>query len=46
MTTNDNARISPAFAGALSTTTNNDCRDFMQQQLVGIVTGSNKGTNI
>ena len=41
-TINDNARINPAFAGALSTTTNNDCRDFMQQQLVGIVTGSDE----
>ena len=44
MTTNvnDTVRISPAFAGALSTTTNNECRDFMQQQLVGIVTGSDE----
>ena len=36
------ARINPAFAGALSTTTNNDCRDFMAAQLVGIVTGSDE----
>ena len=42
MTTTDNARINPAFAGALSTTTNNDCRDFMAAQLVGIVTGSDE----
>ena len=41
-TVNDNARINPAFAGALSTTTNNDCRDFMAAQLVGIVTGSDE----
>lgn len=41
-TVNDNARINPAFAGALSTTTNNECRDFMQQQLTGIVTGSDE----
>lgn len=41
-TVTDNARINPAFAGALSTTTNNDCRDFMQQQLVGIVAGSDE----
>ena len=39
---NDNARINPAFAGALSTTTNNECRDFMAAQLVGIVTGSDE----
>lgn len=41
-TVTDNARINPAFAGALSTTTNNDCRDFMAAQLVGIVTGSDE----
>ena len=41
-TTTDNARINPAFAGALSTTTNNDCRDFMVAQLTGIVTGSDE----
>ena len=41
-TVNETARINPAFAGALSTTTNNDCRDFMQQQLVGIVAGSDE----
>ena len=41
-TINDNARINPAFAGALSTTTNNECRDFMAAQLVGIVTGSDE----
>ena len=41
-TINDNARINPAFAGALSTTTNNDCRDFMAAQLVGIVAGSDE----
>ena len=40
--TTDNARINPAFAGALSTTTNNECRDFMAAQLVGIVTGSDE----
>ena len=39
---NDTARINPAFAGALSTTTNNECRDFMAAQLVGIVTGSDE----
>ena len=42
MTTTDNARINPALAGALSTTTNNECRDFMAAQLVGIVTGSDE----
>ena len=42
MTTTDNARINPALAGALSATTNNDCRDFMTAQLVGIVTGSDE----
>lgn len=44
MTTNvtETARINPAFAGALSTTTNNDCRDFMATQLVGIVAGSDE----
>ena len=41
-TATDNARINPAFAGALSTTTNNDCRDFMAAQLVGIVAGSDE----
>ena len=41
-TVTDNARINPAFAGALSTTTNNECRDFMAAQLVGIVTGSDE----
>lgn len=41
-TVNDTARINPAFAGALSTTTNNECRDFMAAQLVGIVTGSDE----
>ena len=41
-TVTENARINPAFAGALSTTTNNDCRDFMAAQLVGIVTGSDE----
>ena len=41
-TVTDNARINPALAGALSTTTNNDCRDFMAAQLVGIVTGSDE----
>ena len=41
-TTTDTARINPAFAGALSTTTNNDCRDFVAAQLVGIVTGSDE----
>ena len=40
--TTDNARINPAFAGALSTTTNNECRDFMAAQLVGIVAGSDE----
>lgn len=41
-TVTETARINPAFAGALSTTTNNDCRDFMAAQLVGIVTGSDE----
>lgn len=41
-TVNDTARINPAFAGALSTTTNNECRDFMAAQLLGIVTGSDE----
>ena len=41
-TVNDNARVNPALAGALSTTTNNDCRNFMAAQLVGIVTGSDE----
>ncbi len=41
-TVTDNARINPAFAGALSATTNNDCRNFMAAQLVGIVTGSDE----
>ena len=41
-TVTDTARINPAFAGALSTTTNNDCRDFMAAQLVGIVAGSDE----
>ena len=41
-TVNDNARINPALAGALSTTTNNECRDFMAAQLTGIVTGSDE----
>ena len=41
-TVTETARINPAFAGALSTTTNNDCRDFMAAQLVGIVAGSDE----
>lgn len=41
-TVTETARINPAFAGALSTTTNNECRAFMAEQLVGIVTGSDE----